>query len=153
MVREERDALLGVLALADVAEFEQARHAVAIRDGARRDLDRDGAAGAVGDVGIEPQFAVAEQAFDRVGVADERRDHQVRGVLVLDSDQAAQAGVDRDGLHADADRDAFVEHVEQRVKPLRFFRGLAAAAQERRSTDRARRGEDDREHNGCRRRR
>ena len=81
VMRQERDALLRVFALADVAEFEQASRALAMRDGACRDLDRDDVACAVGDVGVEPQFAVAEQAIDHVGVGDERRDHQVLRVL------------------------------------------------------------------------
>ena len=44
------------------------------------------------------------------------------GVVGRDADQPAQAGVDRDGLHAGADDDAFVEHVEQRAQPARFLR-------------------------------
>ena len=125
VVRQERHARLRVLAFADVAEFEQARAAVAIRDGAGRDLDRDGRAGAIGEVGVEAQFALAKQAIDHVGVGDERRDHQMRGVLALDADQPAQAGVDRDGLHPGAHRDALVEHVEQRVEAARLVGRLA----------------------------
>jgi len=113
---EERYALLGDPALADVAEFEQARCALAVRDGARRDLDRDDRTGAAGHLGIEPQLALAKQPLDHVGIADERRDHQMRRVLMLDPDEAAQAGIDRDRLHAGAKRDTFVEHVEQRVQ-------------------------------------
>ena len=77
VMRQERDARLGMFAFSDVAEFEQARRAFAIRDRARRDLDRDRFAPAIGDVGIQAQFAVAEQPIDHVGVGDERGDHQM----------------------------------------------------------------------------
>ena len=53
VVCEKRDARLRVLAFADVAEFEQARRALAMRDRACRDFDRDGVACAVGNVGVE----------------------------------------------------------------------------------------------------
>jgi hypothetical protein len=36
------------------------------------DLDRDRRAGAVGNFGVEPQFALAQQPVDHVGIADER---------------------------------------------------------------------------------
>ena len=130
-MRQERHARLRVLALADVAEFEQTRAAVAIRDGAGRDLDRDRRAGAIGDVGIEAQIALAKQPVDHVGFGDEGRDHQMRGVLALDADQAAQAGVDRDRLHPGAHRDALVQHVEQRVEAARLIGRLARPAQQR----------------------
>jgi hypothetical protein len=45
---------------------------LAVGDRARRDLDRDRRAGAVGDFGVEPQLALAEQPVDHVGIADER---------------------------------------------------------------------------------
>ena len=128
-MREERDARLRVLAFPDVAEFEQARRAFAVRDGTRRDLDRDGRAVAIGDLAIEPQLALAEQLIDDVGVGDERGDHQVPDVIALNADEAAKAGVHRDRLHAGAHRDAFVQHVEQRVEAACFVRGIARAAQ------------------------
>ena len=127
VVRQERYALLGMLALADIAEFKQSCRAAAIRDGARRDLDRDGFARPVDDLGIEPQCIRAEQRSIDVGVAHERRNHQVRGILARDPNQAAQAGVHRDRLHAAAHRDAFVENVEQCIKPAHFIRSLTGS--------------------------
>ena len=131
-MRKKRDARLGMLALTDIAEFEQARRALAIRNGAGRDLDRDGRAVAIGNVGVEPQFALAEQPLDHVRLGDEGRDHQMPDVLALNSDQPAQAGVHRDGLHASAHRDTFVEHIEEVVQAARFIRRIAGPPQQRR---------------------
>ena len=127
---QERDARLRMLALAHVTKFEQPGGAFAIRDGARCDFHRDDRAVAVGDVGVEPQLAFAEQALDHVRVSDKRGDHQVSDVVVIDADQPAETGIDRDRLHAGADRDAFVQHVEQRVEPARFVCRIARAAQQ-----------------------
>ena len=131
VVRQERHALLRVLAFADVAEFEQPCDAFAVGDAARRNLDCDRFAGAVGDFGVEPQGGVAEQTVDHVGIADEGRDHQVRCIAAFDADEPAQARIHRDRLHAGADRDAFIEHVEQRRETLRFPRRLPRSPQHR----------------------
>src|ERR1041384_2314006 len=125
---QEGNARLRVLALADIAEFEQPRRAVAICNRAGCDLDRDGRTVAVGDVGIEPQLSFAEQPLDGVRVGDERGDHQVRDVFALHADEAAKAGVHRDRLHAGAHRDALIQHIEQRIEAARPVRGVAAPA-------------------------
>jgi len=79
MVRQKRDPRLGVLAFPDIAEFEQACGTFAMGDRARRDFDRNEFSRAVGDLGVEAQLALAQQAFDDVGIGNERRDHQPRG--------------------------------------------------------------------------
>jgi hypothetical protein len=50
---------------------------------------------------------------------------------VLDPDQPAEAGVHRDCLHSGAYRDAFIEHIEQRVQTAGFVCGMARAPQQR----------------------
>src|SRR5258708_31691057 len=81
------------------------------------------------------------------------------GIFPCDADQMAEAGVDGDGLHSGANRDAFVQYVEKRIEPFGFARFLAAAAKqrvgaqpecaERRQSDKSRAG--DKAGRSCRR--
>ena len=54
----------------------------------------------------------------------------MRGILAFDPDQPAKAGVHRNGLHPRANRNAFVEHVEQRIEATRLVCRSACAAQQ-----------------------
>jgi hypothetical protein len=97
-------------------------------DGARADLDFHHPAVAGVHLRLDLQVAFGQKLLDRIGVANETRQHEVADLFRADRYLPADAGVGGDDLQAAANQHTLGDHVEQRGQALGFFDGPAGPA-------------------------
>ena len=108
---EKRYVFLSFLAVADIADFQEALLRSAIVDRARGDLDRDRRAICM-KFGLELHVLIGQQAIDHVGLGDQVRDHHFARFVGTYAGHPAKARIDRNHLEPAAHDDAFRRHVE-----------------------------------------